>query len=115
MVNHCFRVVRKKKRLRDLVVFLLCQQVVESFVDGLVVVTLDRPQVRFDQLQLVHLVEQKQPKSCQVMSTMFGTACLMQRKILFIEVDLAAGYLAEKGDSSAVVQPRRQNGQQVIQ
>lgn len=54
------------ERLRDLVVLLLCQQVVERFVDGLVVVTLDRPQVRLDQLQLVHLVEQKQPKSCLV-------------------------------------------------
>ena len=52
--------------MTDLVVFLLCQQVVERFVDGLVVVTLDRPQVGFDQLQLIHLVEQKQPRSYHV-------------------------------------------------
>lgn len=45
--------------LTDLEVFLLCQQVVEGFVDRLVVVVLDRPQVRLHQLQLVHLIEQK--------------------------------------------------------
>lgn len=40
-----------------LVVFLLCQQVVEGLVDRLVVVTLDGPQVGLHQLQLVHLVD----------------------------------------------------------
>lgn len=49
-----------KTPIRHLVVFLLCQQVVESLVDRLVVVTLDRPQVGLHQLQLVHLVHNKQ-------------------------------------------------------
>lgn len=63
-MNH---IKNKEQRSRDLVVFLFCQQVVEGFVDGLVVVILDRPQVRLDQLQLVHLVMKKTTRvmTCQ--------------------------------------------------
>lgn len=94
---------------RDLVVLLLCQQVVESFIDGLVVVILDRPQVGFDQLQLVYLVKQKQVISCHVNNT----NCKEKREgESFIEAD---DYLAEIVDGSAMIQPWRQYSQQVIE
>lgn len=59
-VSPCFVYLCSKTSVTHLVVFLLCQQVVESLVDGLVVVTLDRSQVGLDQLQLVHLVDSEQ-------------------------------------------------------
>lgn len=100
-----------QKGATDLVVFLLCQQVVKSFIDGLVVVILHRPQVRLDQLQLVHLLK-RQPASHhqQVHLEEF-----ILFKICCVEAAGAARYLAKKVNGSAVVQPRRQNGQQVVE
>lgn len=59
----CCDQYKSQSRLANLVVFLLCKQVVKSFIDRLVIVILHRPQVRLDQLQLVHLREKKQPMS----------------------------------------------------
>lgn len=53
----CCDQYKSQSELANLVVFLLCQQVVKSFIDRLVIVILHRPQVRLDQLQLVHLRE----------------------------------------------------------
>lgn len=71
-----------------LVVLLLRQQVVESLVDRLVVVILDRSQVRLHQLQLVHLVNHKQHKS-QHIDCVWHSASNPENGAGLAEVDLS--------------------------